>query len=151
MKMILMNIVKPQTVLLGAMLAGSTLFNPFAQAAEKPEAKVEIPTTADAIWQSIDKRTEELAKVIETGKLDEVHLHAFTIRDLVAALPARSGALPADKLAKVKTNSQFVATLAERLDASGDAKDKAGTESNFQKLQKVLKSVRENYSSSTQL
>ncbi|MBI3344024.1 MAG: transporter [Gammaproteobacteria bacterium] len=151
MKMILMNIVKPQTVLLGAMLAGSTLFNPSAQAVEKTEAKVEIPTTAEAIWQSIDKRTEELARVIETGKLDEVHHHAFAIRDLVAALPARSGALPADKLAKVKTNSQFVATLAERLDASGDAKDKAGTESNFQKLQKVLKSIRENYSSSTRL
>lgn len=150
MKMILMNIVKPQTVLLGAMLAGSTLFNPFAQAAEKPEAKVEIPTTADAIWQTIDKESQELSQIIEAGKLDEVHHHAFAIRDLVAALPARSGALPADKLAKVKTNSQFVVTLAERLDASGDAKDKAGTESNFQKLQKVLKSIRENYSSSTQ-
>lgn len=151
MKKTLMKIVKPQTVLLGALLAGSALFNPSAQAVEKPEAKVEIPTTTEAIWQSIDKRTKELAKVIETGKLDEVHLHAFAIRDLVAALPARSGALPADKLLKVKTSSQFVATLAERLDASGDAKDKAGTKSNFQKLQKVLKSVRENYSSSTQL
>ncbi len=145
MKKTLMKIVKPQTALLGALLVGSALFNPSAQAAEKPETKVEVPTTTDAIWQSIDKRSEELAKVIETGKLNEVHLHAFAIRDLVAAIPARSGALPADKLAKIKTNSQFVATLAERLDASGDAKDKVGTESNFQKLQKVLKTMRENY------
>ncbi len=152
MKIRLMNIVKHQPILLGAILTGSLLFNPYvyADAGGEHEAKIEIPATVEAIWQSIDEENQELSEVIEAGKLDEVHHHAFAIRDLVAALPSRSNALPADKLAKVKANGQFVATLAGRLDVSGDAKDMAGTESNFKKLQKILKSIRENYASSTQ-
>ena len=136
--------------MLSMLLMGIALFNLLAQAAEKSDAVTPIPTTSEAIWKSIDKETEQLSAVIQAGKLDEVHHHAFAIRDLIAALPARSGNLPADKLAQVKANGKFVATLAERLDATGDAKDKAGTESAFQKLKNVLKTLRENYSSASQ-
>jgi hypothetical protein len=134
-----------KALILGTILSGSLLLNPPAQAAEKAEAQVKIPATSQAIWQSIDKETEQLAALIQSGKFEEVHHHAFAIRDLVAGLPARSGSLPADKLAQVKANSKFVATLAERLDATGDAKDKAGTESNFRKLQGVLNGIRADY------
>jgi len=134
-----------KALILGTLLAGSLLTNTFVQAAEKAEAQVKIPATSQAIWQSIDKETEQLATLIQTGKFEEVHHHAFAIRDLVAALPSRSGALPADKVAQVKANGKFVATLAERLDATGDAKDKAGTESNFRKLKGVLGGIRANY------
>lgn len=126
-------------------MAGSLLFNTFVQATEKTDSQVKIPATSEAIWQSIDKETEQLAALIQTGKFEEVHHHAFAIRDLVAALPARSGSLPLDQLAQVKSNVQFVATLAQRLDATGDAKDKVGTESNFKKLQKVLSAIRADY------
>ena len=139
-----------QALILGMILA-SLLANTLAQAAEKAEAQVKIPATSQAIWQSIDKETEQLAALIQSGKFEEVHHHAFAIRDLVAALPAHSGALPADKLAQVKANSKlFVATLAGRLDATGDAKDKAGTESNFRKLQGVLKVILADYAGSIQ-
>ncbi|HCN90307.1 MAG TPA: transporter [Oxalobacteraceae bacterium] len=134
-----------QTTAIGLILAGSLMFSPLASAAEKAGPQVQIPATSDAIWQSIDKEIEQLNKVIQTGTLEEVHHHAFAIRDLAAALPARSSSLPADKLNQVKANNKFVATLAERLDATGDAKDKAGTESNFQKLKGVLKTMRANY------
>lgn len=147
MKIMLMKIVESKAALLGVLLAIAVLFNPPAQASDEAGAKRVIPTTAEGIWQSIDKETKELAVVIQAGKLDEVHHHAFAIRDLVAALPAHSGNLSTDKLAQVKTNSQFVGTLAERLDATGDAKDKVATEANFEKLQKVLKSIKENYNS----
>jgi len=150
MKIKLINIINPQTILLGAILTGSLLVNSYVFAGEEHEDKTKIPATAEAIWQSIDEESQELSEVIEAEKLGEVHHHAFAIRDLVAALPSHSKDLPANKLSKVKANGKFVATLAERLDASGDAKDKAATESNFKKLQKVLKSIRENYSSSTQ-
>ena len=140
-----------QALILRTILAGSLLANTLAQAAEKAEAQVKIPATSQAIWQSIDKETEQLAALIQSGKFEEVHHHAFAIRDLVAALPAHSGALPADKLAQVKANSKlFVATLAGRLDATGDAKDKAGTESNFRKLQGVLKVILADYAGSIQ-
>ena len=125
-------------IIAGTLVAASLLANPLAHAAEKAGSQLQIPATSAAIWQAIDKETAQLASLIQTGKLEQVHHHAFAIRDLVAALPAHSGALPAAKLAQLKTSSKFVATLAERLDASGDAKDQAGTESNFKKLKGVL-------------
>ena len=133
------------TFILGMLMTTSLLFSAPVAAAGKGDEKVIIPATNDAIWQSIDKEVEQLAILIQSGKLEEVHHKAFAIRDLVAALPAKSSSLPADKLAAVKANVKFVATLAERLDATGDAKDRAGTESNFQKLKAVLKTMRADY------
>lgn len=145
MKTTLVEFSGSRAVILGTILTGALLFNTSVQAAEKADAQVKIPATSEAIWQSIDKETEQLAALIQIGKFEEVHHHAFAIRDLVAALSARSDALPGDKLAQIKTNSKFVATLAQRLDATGDAKDKVGTESNFNKLQKVLSAIRADY------
>jgi len=151
MKTKFMETVESRNILLAMLIAGSALLNPLlVQAAEKPDAATSIPATSEAIWQSIDKETERLAAAIQTGKFDEVHHHAFAIRDLAAALSTRSGNMPAEKLAQVKANAKFVATLAERLDASGDAKDKAATEANFRKLKDVLKTIRTNYSGSPQ-
>lgn len=130
------------TVFTAILLAGTAVILP-VQASE--EAPVQIPATSAAIWQAIDQQVAALSKAILTGIFDEVHHRAFTIRDLVAALPARSGSLPPEKLAQVKANVKFVATLAQRLDTTGDAKDKAGTESNFKKLQGVLSAIRADY------
>lgn len=134
-----------RTVALGAILAGGLVFNTLAHSAEKTATQVQIPATSEAIWRSIDQETELLNALIQAGKFEEVHHRAFAIRDLVAALPSRSGSLPPDKLAQVKTNVQFVVNLAHRLDATGDAKDKAGTEYNFSKLQGVLSVIRADY------
>lgn len=138
-----MNLKKTCTAVFTALLLAGTAVIPPAQASE--EATVQIPATSTAIWQAIDQQAAALSKAIQTGVFDEVHHRAFAIRDLVTALPARSGSLPSDKLAQVKANVQFVATLAQRLDATGDAKDKAGTESNFKKLQGVLGVIRADY------
>lgn len=117
-----------------------------AAAAPGAEAKVQIPATAEAIWQAIDHKSGELAKLIQSGSLGDVHHVAFAIRDLVAALPEHSKTLSADQQSKVQGGVKFVATLAERLDASGDANDKAGAQDNYDKLKKVLESLRANYS-----
>jgi hypothetical protein len=145
MKTTLTKISGFRAVALGTMLASGLIFNTLAHAVEEAVTQVQIPATNAAIWRSIDKETELLDALIQAGKFEEVHHRAFAIRDLVAALPGHSGALPSDKLAQVKSNVQFVATLAQRLDATGDAKDKVGTESNFKKLQKVLSELRANY------
>ena len=126
-----------------AILLAGTAAVPSAQASEA--APMQVPATSAAIWQALDQQSAALNKAIQTGLFAEVHHRAFAIRDLVAALPARSGALPADKLAQVKTNAGYVATLAQRLDATGDAKDKVGTESNFRKLQQILAVIRADY------
>lgn len=104
-----------------------------------------IPATVPALWQAIDKKSAELQQTIQHGSLADVHHVAFAVRDLVAALPAKSTTLPAEKQAAIKAGVKFVATLAERLDASGDANDKAGAQSNYDKLTKVLSQLRANY------
>jgi hypothetical protein len=116
-----------------------------AEPAKQAGAEQKIPATAEGIWQSIDRQTAALDKVIRSGAMDEVHHHAFAIRDLAAALPERSKSLPADKLAQVNGSVKFVAMLAVRLDATGDAKDKAGAQANFGKLKKVLEGMRADY------
>ena len=141
---------------LAAVLVGALSAYGYARAHEghddatKPaaaaEEKVQIPATPDAIWKAIDQKNAELAKLIQAGSLGEVHHVAFAIRDLVAALPEHSKALSAEQQGKVQGGVKFVATLAERLDASGDANDKAGVQDNYAKLQKVLESLRVNYS-----
>ena len=97
--------------------------------------------TVGGIWQAVTNEQAELGKTIADKKLDDVHHHAFAIRDLVNALPEKSTSLNADDLAKLKKDAKFVAALADRLDKSGDANDQAATEANFAKLQKVLNEI----------
>lgn len=109
------------------------------------ETKIKIPDTAAAILQEVKKQETDLGSTIAAKKLDIVHQMAFAIRDLVNALPDKSTELAADKLNKVKANSKFVASLASRLDQSGDAKNQAATETNFKKLQSLLKEIEAQY------
>lgn len=129
-------------------LAVSVWLVPSAFAADEkdePEVKIKIPDTAAGILMDVKQHEEELGKTITDKKLDEVHHHAFAIRDLVNALPDKSKDLAADKLTKLKANAKFVTDLAKRLDESGDGKDQAGTEANFKKLQGILKQIRSLY------
>ena len=119
--------------------------NVLAPQAIAGEAAAAVPANLDALWMSIDAKSAELKITINRGALDQVHHQAYAIRDLVAALPGKSKSLAPERLAKVQAGVKFVATLAERLDATGDAKDAAGTKQNFDKLSNVLASLRSNY------
>lgn len=112
-----------------------------APAAEAEAPPVQIPDNADGIWQAIDQQSAELKADIQSGSLKDVHHKAFAIRDLVAALPDRSKALPADAQAKLQNEAKFVATLADRLDATGDANDQTGSQANYDKLVTVLNGI----------
>ena len=136
-----------KTLILGLLVAAGLMVNITAQAADK-DAPTAIPDTAAALWQAVDTEMDTMSKMIQAGTIKDLHQHAFAVRDLVAALPARSGSLPADKLANVKSSSKYVATLADRLDAAGDGNDKTAAATHLAKLQTVLKSIRENYSDS---
>ena len=125
-------------------LAGGSTQRALAHDEDK-ESAAAIPDTPAAIWQLIDKEAAETTKAIQAGMLKDLHHHAFTIRDLVAALPDHSGSLAADKVTKIKADAKFVATLAQRLDAAGDSNNKAASISNFDKLKEVLKTIRANY------
>lgn len=116
-----------------------------AWADEEKEMPTMIPATASAILQAISKEETNLDKTITDKKLEDVHHHAFAIRDLVSALPEKSSDLAAEKMAKLKANAKFVTALAGRLDESGDSKDQAATEANFKKLQGILKQIQALY------
>jgi rubrerythrin len=122
---------------------------PVAWAAEEEHehkaSEAKIPDTVAGIWSEVKEHEEQLGKIIADKKLDKVHEVAFEIRDMVNALSDKSKDLPADKLAKVKSNAKFVADMAKRLDESGDATDQAGTETNFKKLQGILKTIEAQY------
>ncbi len=119
---------------------------PKADATTEAEAPTPIPAGgSDALWQAIDQKSVELDKTIHARSFGGVHHMAFAIRDLVAALPSRSATLSPDKQNKVQSSVKFVATLAERLDASGDAKDALETRANMDKLTSVLADLRANY------
>ncbi|MEO6104100.1 MAG: hypothetical protein ABIP44_10735, partial [Pseudoxanthomonas sp.] len=100
-------------------------------ASESADASAAIPDTADGIWTAIDAHSTELKATINSGNLSEVHHHAFAIRDLVAALPAHSPTPGPEDQAKLEGEVKSVTALADRLDQTGDADDKSGTQANY--------------------
>ena len=115
----------------------STTFAAEKEHAEKKE-KMVIPETADGIMTEIHKHHGELADVVKSKKLADVHHHAFAIRDLANGLPAK---VAADKKARVEGSVKNIAKLATDLDNTGDANNQAGTEANLKKLDGVLKAL----------
>lgn len=122
----------------------ASLSSNLASAAET-EVQTVIPGTSAEIWKAIDGHIAELRGLIAKGTLSTVHQHAYAVRDLVRALPIHSQGLSAAALATVSAQVKFVDILAVRLDASGDANDKAGTAANLAKLENILKSIRSQY------
>lgn len=138
-----MHAIKSHTILLTAFLLIGAPFAVPAHASE--EAPVRIPAAAASIWQAIDQRAAMLEKLIQAGTLEEVHHHAFAIRDLSAALSEHTSSLSSSQRDKLQSDIKFVDTLAQRLDVSGDNNDRAGAEENLSKLKGVLKSMRALY------
>ena len=112
---------------------------------DKPEHKeghdkVKIPDTVDGILKEIHKHHQELADTVKAKKLADVHHHAFAIRDLAKALPAKAHP---DHKKMVENAVKKVSQLAEDLDKSGDAGDQVKTEANLKKMDAALKTLEE--------
>lgn len=115
-------------------LTSQTAFAAEKEHAEKKE-KMVIPETVEGIMTEIHKHHTELADVVKSKKLADVHHHAFAIRDLANGLPAK---VAADKKARVEGSVKNIAKLATDLDKTGDDNNQAGTEANLKKLDGVL-------------
>ncbi|HAT9776976.1 TPA: transporter [Legionella pneumophila subsp. pneumophila] len=125
------------------------LLSPLHAATNPDEQAQSIPTTIPAIWEAIDQHVAAINKAIANNQLDTIHHHAFAIRDLVKALPGLSKNLSEEQLKNLQQNIGYTEQLAKRLDKTGDANDKKGTETNWQKLQQVLTQIRANYKDSS--
>ena len=100
-----------------------------------------IPDTTADIWLAINRQSADLKKAIANGTVDNVHNQAFAIRDLVAALPSRSAQMSVSEQAKLQNTQRSIVILADRLDESGDANDRASTLENYNKLVTVLNDI----------
>ena len=109
---------------------------------QNEKGKVAIPDTVPAIWTEINKHQGELTATIQAKKLADVHHHAYAIRDLVAALPAKA---PADKKARVEGAAKNMAALAEKLDAAGDNNKQADAEAGLKQLDALLKQLKSQF------
>ena len=103
---------------------------------EEKEGKMKIPDTVEGIWTEIHHHHTELAETVANKKLADVHHHAFAIRDLAKALPAKA---PADKNKQVEGTVKNISKLADDLDKAGDDGKQAETEALLKKLDGVLK------------
>ncbi|MEO8427332.1 MAG: transporter [Verrucomicrobiota bacterium] len=136
---------KAKTLLAMALCATIGLAaNPTVFAQEHKEhkegEKAKIPETVDGILKEIHKHHDELAATVKAKKLADVHHHAFAIRDLAKALPAKAHP---DHKKMVENAVKKVSQLAEDLDKSGDAGDQAKTEANLKKMDAALKTLEE--------
>ena len=102
--------------------------------------KIKIPDTVEGIWKEIHKHHQELTDTVKAKKLADVHHHAFAIRDLAKALPAKAHP---DHKKMVENAVKRVSQLAEDLDKSGDAGDQAKTETNLKRMDAALKTLEE--------
>lgn len=108
------------------------------------------PTTAAApkigkVWESIQKKNDELNKTIASKKLAGVHEIAFSIRDLVKTLPAQSTGFSSDKKASLDKDVKEISDLAEQLDKYGDANDFKNTSETYTTFVKALDSIKSLY------
>ncbi|HCE5637922.1 TPA: transporter [Legionella pneumophila] len=108
-------------------------------------SKVTIPSTIPAIWKAIDEQAVSINQALKDNQLTSIHEHAFAIRDLVNALPALSKDLSEEQKKILQTTLSYVGQLATRLDKTGDANDKEGTQANWDKLEKILSQLRALY------
>ena len=121
-------------------VANQTAFAQEHKAPKEGGETVKIPDTVDGILKEIHKHHQELADTVKAQKLADVHHHAFAIRVLAKALPAKAHP---DHKKMVENAVKNVSQLAEDLDKSGDAGDQEKTEANLKKMDAAIKTLEE--------
>ena len=95
--------------------------------------------SADEVFATIDSLQHKLTDAVSAKSLDQVHELAFSIRDTAKQLPTFSSEQRRSRIEGLVAN---IATLAARLDKSGDAGDQQTTEENLEKMETLLKLLR---------
>lgn len=107
-----------------------------------PVPPVTPAATADAAWDQIAAGQKKLEAAIQNGQLADVHHLAFSIRDLVEALAAKTTGLSAADVAALKQAVAAVRTSAGKLDQFGDSGNLGGTEKEYAQMVTLLGQVK---------
>ena len=94
-----------------------------------------IPATVPEIWKKIHQQQAELIKTVAKKDLGEAHDHAFAIRDLVKALPAK---VAAEHKPNAEAGVKEIRKLAADIDKSGAAGAQKATEANVKKMGEAI-------------
>jgi len=94
-----------------------------------------IPASVEDIWKAIHKQQTKLVSVVAEKDLGEAHDHAFAIRDLVKALPAK---VPAEHKPTAEASAKKITKLAADIDKSGAAGAQKATEANVKKMGEAI-------------
>lgn len=113
-----------------------TTTSAFAQAAKEKGGEthshfIKIPATVAGIWQEIHKQQARLVTTVAKKDLGEAHDHAFAIRDLVKALPAK---VAPEHQAAAEAGSKEITKLAAAIDKSGAARAQKTTEAGVKQM-----------------
>ena len=100
-----------------------------------------IPATVEDIWKKIQEQQGKLASVVAQKDLGEAHDHAFAIRDLVKALPAK---VAAELKTKAEAGVKEITRLAAVIDKSAAAKAQKATEANVKKMDEAIAALKAN-------
>jgi hypothetical protein len=135
---------------ISAFIAFTTTQTPAQEAKDKKPAQegssghshfTKIPVTVEDIWKKIHEQQGKLAGVVAQKDLGEAHDHAFAIRDLVKALPAK---VPAEQKAKAEAGAKDITKLAADIDKSAAAKAQKATEANVEKMDEAIAALKAN-------
>ena len=100
-----------------------------------------IPATVEDIWKEIQKQQVKLTSVVAEKDLGEAHDHAFAIRDLVKALPAK---VAAESKIKAEEGAKEITRIAADIDKSSAAQAQKATEANLKKMDTAIAALQTN-------
>ena len=98
-----------------------------------------IPATVEEIWKKIQEQQGKLTRVVAEKDLGEAHDHAFAIRDLVKALPAK---VPTAEQTNAEAGAKEIAKIAADIDKSSAAKAQKATEANVKKMDEAIAALK---------
>lgn len=107
-----------------------------------PAQPVTPAGTADAVWDQIAGEQKKLEAAIQNGQLADVHHLAFTIRDLVEALAAKTTGLANADAVALKQAVADVRACSAKLDEYGDSGNLGATEKEYARLGILLQQVK---------
>jgi hypothetical protein len=98
-----------------------------------------IPGTVAEIWETIEKRQDQLTKTIRAKNLDDAHDYAFAIRDLAQALAAKA---PVEQKSAADSAAKTIAALTTAIDNTSAADALEATDANARALNDAVSALK---------
>ena len=103
------------------------------------------PEHGASAWAELKETRDSIAKLIESGKLADVHKQAERLAPLGQALSDGAKSLPEDKRARIEATLRQLPELGKTLDKAGDASDSAATSRELKRLDGVIALIQAQY------